>query len=369
MKICFITTGDIKSIATSKRALGLANPLCDLGWDVSIIMEDTKENHHRTDMECNEKIKVYYFPHCSMIEERKYKNKFIQEINPDFLYICAFVTRNIVGIFHNSKKLVEHSELQTGIPDMKGLHRLFCYLYEYYSIIYSNALLNASMYLQKVFMHRATKILRLKKPMLYYPYAFNPEITKKIDIDYTLPKFKRFEGKINFVFLGTVTRNYGIFTILEAVKELQKTEKRFQMLILGRGRHYDEAKTFIKDNKLEQFVFMPGFVEEEEISEYFSLATAFVSPMNNTVQDWARCPSKMYLYLPYQKPIITCKIGEPYEVLKDEGYYYSSGNSNSMCKQMKKIIEEQITYINIDPNNYSWKKRAEELNLWIKELY
>lgn len=61
--------------------------------------------------------------------------------------------------------------------------------------------------------------------MLYYPYAFNPEIIKKIDIDYTLPKFKRFEGKINFVFLGTVTRNYGIFTILEAVKELQKQKK------------------------------------------------------------------------------------------------------------------------------------------------
>ena len=38
--ICFVTTGDIKDIATAKRALGLANPLSDLGWQVSIIMED-----------------------------------------------------------------------------------------------------------------------------------------------------------------------------------------------------------------------------------------------------------------------------------------------------------------------------------------
>lgn len=48
--ICFITTGDIKNIATSKRALGLANPLVDLGYDVSILMEDTTENRKRVSL-------------------------------------------------------------------------------------------------------------------------------------------------------------------------------------------------------------------------------------------------------------------------------------------------------------------------------
>lgn len=50
MKICFITTGDIKNIATAKRALGLANPLADLGWEVSIIMENCEEKLRK---ECN----------------------------------------------------------------------------------------------------------------------------------------------------------------------------------------------------------------------------------------------------------------------------------------------------------------------------
>lgn len=147
MKICFITTGDIKNIATAKRALGLANPLADLGWEVSIIMENCEENKHRTMMECDSRINLYFFNKCSMTQERKKKNDLIKEINPDFLYICAFVTRNIVGIKHKCKKIVEHSELQSGIPDMKGLRKLFCYIYEYYSIIYSDGLLNASRYL------------------------------------------------------------------------------------------------------------------------------------------------------------------------------------------------------------------------------
>lgn len=368
-KITFVTTGDIKNIATAKRALGLANPLVELRWDVSILMENTEENRHRVQMECGEMVKVYYYPHCSMTEERKYKNELIKEINPDFLYICAFVTRNIVGISHRSKKLVEHSELQSGIPDMRGLRKLFCYIYEYYSIIYSDALLNASVYLQNIFRQRAKRILRGKVPMLYYPYAFNPDVIKVVDIDYTLPKFKRFENKVNFVFLGTVTRNYGVFTILEAVKELIKKEHDFQMLMLGRGRHYDEAKIYVENEGLSDVVYMPGFVEEEEISEYFSIATAFVSPMNDTIQDWARCPSKMYLYIPYKKPIITCKIGEPYEVLKEQGNYYMPGNSAEMYQQMKSIIKEKKTVINIKPEIHSWKTRAEELTEWIKNTF
>lgn len=73
--ICFITTGDIKNIATAKRALGLANPLCNLGWNVSIIMEDTTENRHRCSIECNSRVKVYFQKYQNAFDEQKKKSK------------------------------------------------------------------------------------------------------------------------------------------------------------------------------------------------------------------------------------------------------------------------------------------------------
>ena len=69
--ICFVTTGDIKDIATAKRALGLANPLSDLGWTVSIIMENTKENRHRVELECDEKIQSYFLTYTSAWDEKR----------------------------------------------------------------------------------------------------------------------------------------------------------------------------------------------------------------------------------------------------------------------------------------------------------
>ena len=63
-----MATGDIKNIATAKRASGLANPLVDLGWDVSILMEDTEENRHRVSMKsgriCGEAMTCLWMNRC-----------------------------------------------------------------------------------------------------------------------------------------------------------------------------------------------------------------------------------------------------------------------------------------------------------------
>ena len=367
--ICFVTTGDIKTIATSKRALGLANHLNNLGWNVYILMADKGENRHRVDMECSSDIHVIFQTFNSAKDEVSKKNKEIKNIQPDYLYICGPVFRNMVKCPKGCKMLIEHAELQSGFLEKKGLKKMKHLFEEYYSIIKADGLLNASVYLQKVFKERAKKVFKGKLPMLYYPYAYSGNTLKNVNIDYTTDKFKRFNNKKTFIFLGTVTRNYGVFTIMDAIKKLKDKYDNFQVCILGRGRHFDEAKSYVQENNLDSIVFMPGFIEEEEISEYFSMADAFISPMNDTVQDWARCPSKLYMYLPYKKPIITCKIGEPYEVLKDEGLYYEPGNSSEMAERMQQVINGEKLDINIDPLQHEWKAKAIELDKWIKQTF
>ncbi|WP_071149804.1 glycosyltransferase family 4 protein [Bacteroides ndongoniae] len=365
--ICFVTTGDIKSISTAKRALGMANPLANRGWKVSIIMEDTEENRIRVALECNDKVRLYFFKTTSVLKEIREKNRIIQQIRPDYLYICAFVTRNIIALGSSYKKIVEHSELQSGIPDMKGMHKLRVLFNEFFSIFYADYLLNASKYLQNCYLRRCRKIGQCKLPNFYFPYAYSKEVLNPINIDYKNDRFKPYQGKTIFVFLGTVTRNYGVFTILEAVEKLKSKYKDFKVLIFGRGRHYEEAISYIKTHHLSDYVEMPGYIREEDISAYFSLADCFISPMNDTVQDWARCPSKLYMYLPFEKPVITCKIGEPYEVLKETGLYYSPGNSAEMSQQMEHVIMKDFKFIPVDASLHSWNYRTQEFVNWINQ--
>lgn len=368
-KICFVTTGDIKLIATAKRALGMADPLTALGWDVSILMEDTEENRHRVSMECSKDIDVRFFTQCSAREEIKTKNALLKDICPDFIYYCALTTRNCVGLRLRSKKLVEHSELPSKNYDVKGLKRLRILGLEYFSIFFADALIHASKFLQTTFDQRARCILHRKPSSLYLPYAYAEGVTQVKCIDRTSGKAAQYEGRKIFSFLGSITRNYGTFTIIEAIERIKERHPEVLMLFMGKGIDYEAACSYIEGHNLSDYVKMLGYVEEEDISFYFSLTDYFISPMNDTVQDWARCPSKLYMYLPYNKPIITCKIGEPYETLHDKGLYYEPSSVDGLAREMEQLLVSGRTELGIDASLHSWRRRSKDFNDWMEKNF
>lgn len=361
-KICFVTTGDIKNNASSKRALGLANPLMRIGWEVSILMEDTEENHHRVNLECDSQIQVYYFQKGGILKERRSKNALIKKINPSYIYLCAFVVRNIVGIFHKSKKLVEHSELQSKIKDCPLLKKRITSFLELYSIFYADGILNASVYLQDFFKRRAI-FLSKNIPMLHFPYAYSPDICKIAKSEETIVEKQEKDRFI--VYLGSLTVNYGAMTMVKAFEILKKKQSHLKLLLLGKGVEYTRILNFIKEHQLYDTIYPMGYVEEENMFKYFSMADAFILPMHDTIQDWARCPSKLYMYLPYQKPIITCKIGEPYYLLKDKGLYFDVGDETSLAQTILDLYNSNNWTLTINSNDHNWEKRAKVLSNWI----
>lgn len=366
--ICFVTTGDIKTLATAKRALGMARPLARIGWKVFILMEDTEENRHRTDMECGDAADVRFFPRLPALKEAKAKSEMIREIKPDFVYLCSFVARNIVSVPKGCRKIVEHSELLSGIRDYTRLRRIWAYATEYWSVLYADGLVNASKYLQDVYAKRSRKMGRSKLPMLYHPYAYSKDVIHVKHIE-RVGEFAKYSGRKVFVFLGSVTRAYGAYTMIDAVGKAKDTHPEIILLMPGRSAQYNEIVDYVRERGLGEWVVMPGFIAEEEISTYFSLADYFVSPMNDTVQDWARCPSKLYMYLPYRKPVVTCRIGENFQVLGDEGTYYEPSSSESMAESMQALIESGKTTIAVNPEEHSWDWRTGQFDRWIKETF
>ena len=368
-KICFVTVGDLKNNASPKRAFGMANPMLSLGWEVSILMFDTEENRKRAKAELSPDVKSFFYNFSSVSVQRKEKNRLVYEIDPDVLFIGYMFDYNVIARKHRSIKIVEHCELYSKHNNNTFKSRLHHLFMEFYSIIYSDGLMCASKYLMDIFSTRRKRILQNKVKMLYMPYAYNPEMTivkNEADINEIIKIYKQ---QKTFVYLGSVTRTYGVFTILEAAKLLNEKDLVFKVLILGGGKDLDEVRVFVNENNLENCIELMGFVEEEDISDYFSVASAFISPMNDNIQDWSRCPSKLYMYLPYKKPIITCKIGEPYATLGEEGLYYTSGDSMSLSKKMLDVIENRKDHINIDCHLHTWSSRALVFSNWIEEQW
>lgn len=359
--ICFVTTGDIKTNATAKRALGMANPLADLGWRVHILMEDTPENHHRASIECDGRTTVHYFPHLPANKERAEKAKLLKAIHPDCLYLSAFVFRNIVPYKGRCTRIVEHSELMASVCNRNLAHKVLDAFLEYSSILYADGLVNASVYLHDTYQRRASLLPRRLRPaMLHLPYAYSPSMVRPQPASTGCPG--KYKGKTLFVYLGTITANYGIFTLLEAARLLSQERRDFCLAVLGQGNDFGAATRLA--GKLGGCVDMCGFVSEERIPHYFSQAAAFILPLNDTVQDWARCPSKLFMYLPYGKPVITCRIGEALHVLGEQGLYYQPGNAAELKERMACVADGKAGGLGINPQEHSWPARAKVFDGW-----
>ena len=119
-------------------------------------------------------------------------------------------------------------------------------------------------------------MLHPNRKCLYFPYAYSEDTLEVMDIDRSTPEFSEYKGRKIFTFLGSIVRNYGVFTILEAVEKVKCLHPEILIIMYGSGHDLEEARQYVKSHKLEQWVRMPGFIAEEDISKCFSLTDYFI---------------------------------------------------------------------------------------------
>lgn len=365
--ICFVTTGDISINATAKRALGMAVPLTQRGWAVTILMEDTAENRHRAAIECADAASVIYFTQHSALDEIRSKNRIIAHRHIDVLYLSAPVARNMVRTPRHCRLVVEHSELMSHFTGLPGMARLKALFFELLSVVQADALVCASQYLYDIFSQRARR-MRYRPSMLYLPYAYNERVCHPMPVDRDTIGGGRYAGRKVFCYMGSITHSYGALTMTAAIDQLHRSHPDVLLVMMGHGPAYDEVRQEIAQRRLARHIEQTGYVSEEDIDRYFSLADYFILPMRDTEQDWARCPSKLYMYLPYDRPIVTCRIGEPWSVLGDKGTYYQPGNAEDMAAKMAQLIDSGRAHLGIAPKEHIWQARAEVFDQWIRRL-
>lgn len=369
MKICFITTGSVEKIATMKRATGLAEPLIDLGHEVHIIALGCQENESRFDLECP-RAYIHYFPVTSAYKEIKYKRKLIEDINPDFIYVCAFVVRNFICKYNIGKGIIivtEHSELLSALPSVKYWKRAVYYCMEELCKYLYHGQIAASKYLEDYFKNKLSD--KKRNTVLYSPYAYNQDILLEKTAIYNIIK-KRYEGYKIVLYMGNLCLNYGFSFLIEAAKFIHSSSHPIKILIMGDGVHKKIAEKLIKDFHLSDSVELLGYVKEEDLGSYFSLADAFISPLFDTVQDWARCPSKLFMYLPFNKPVLTCKIGEAKELfMNDYKYYYDSLDSEKLSEKVIQAVYDVDYVLPCRVSSHKWEQRAKDILVWINKTY
>ena len=367
MKICFVSSQAISQHATLKRSFGMSGALSRMGHEVTIMLLDHPDN--RAQMELIPNVRGLYFPPSNFVVERNWKSCALNEGDFDVVFISALGFRNAVRTRRSRPiVLMEHCELESSIIGNPPLRRLSQFALEWASLFQYDGTIAASKYLENVFKHRLFT-LGMTRPICWLPYAFSPE-ELATDSKVVEQLERKMLGRNLIVSLGTVNTNYGSLVLLDALRCLRKRRTDWIAICPGKGRDLEQTREYCRALGLDDVVSFPGYVPKEHVGSYLQTATTVVSHLNDTLQDWARCPSKVYLYMGAKKPIVTPHIGENAVALGSNGFYYDSRNSESMANALSSALDaDKSGWKPSNPEQHTWNARADQWLEWLRQEF
>lgn len=131
------------------------------------------------------------------------------------------------------------------------------------------------------------------------------------------------KGGDYFLFLARIVPEKGLNYLINAYRNLETDKK---LVIVGGSSHseeyYDEMKELAKKD---QRVIMTGFLQGEELAEWFSNAYAYVLP-----SDVEGMPISLLEAMSYGNLCIVSDIPENMEVIKDVGLHFAKSDEEAL---------------------------------------
>ena len=354
MKILYFTNCAFSKFPSYKRATGTGTELARLGHRVFIALEDCEENRQRFPIEAPG-CEALWVKAGNPICEAWHKLRMLWEIQPDYLYSLSYSFRNLQFMSwlfpRKTRYILEVCELYSA-------YRFMWKFKEWMMIVEADRLLCASRYLARVFMRRIFCRHIGRCQVLYQPYAY-PRYLVPNDV----PK------RDAVVYVAYMSKGYGCIIIMEAFERIHEKHSGVVLEMLGTGPDFNEMKRWVDEHRAADYIHLRGYVPEAKLNNYFSRALVFMAPMRNAKTEIARCPSKMFYYLPFEKPIVTCKIGNPYDILGENGYYYKPLDVADMANALDCALRDSRTfkYPSGFMARHSWEARAIEFAKWLEQ--
>lgn len=168
------------------------------------------------------------------------------------------------------------------------------------------------------------------------------------------------DGRINVMFAGNIGLAQDLGTIVKAVNILEDQYRHKLIInIVGDGSNLESLKQEIKDNKLEDNIYLHGYVDSNMISEYYHNNNALIITLGDLGIVSETIPSKLQVYMSTGLPIIGAINGATKDIINkvDCGKCTTAGDYNGLSKILKDLI---INYDEYKIKGYNGIKYFEE---------
>jgi glycosyltransferase involved in cell wall biosynthesis len=144
------------------------------------------------------------------------------------------------------------------------------------------------------------------------------------------------DEKVTILFMAWVTRNKGIFELIEAVKMLRKENFNFKVIIAGKGDDYEKIKDELKAANLTEDVVLKGWVLGDQKLAILTESDIFVLP---TYFDGY--PNSLMEAMASGKACIATNVGSIPDMINnmETGVLIDKKNHNQLYQGLKVLIQ------------------------------
>lgn len=174
------------------------------------------------------------------------------------------------------------------------------------------------------------------------------------------------------IFVGSISKDKGIFELLDAFSRLYSTNINVHLVIIGNGPDRSSIQSIVLSDKIRNNVHIIGKLPNHVIPKYLSASDVFILPsysegLPNVVLEAMSC----------SLPVIASSVGGIPEAVVDgkSGILVEKKNADSLkiaieyvIYNTKKAKEMGINGRKIVENKFTWPRNAEEVIQVYKEL-
>jgi glycosyltransferase involved in cell wall biosynthesis len=363
--VALVGTQNPQQNASQNKLYHLARCLADAGHDVTLIVpEDPINRNFPVIRGCKARFRCVEA--SSAIVEAIEKHRLLNHTSFDVVHVVGIGTRSLVSAGRPWRRpfyIQDYDEAMTTADGRSLLRRIYYGSLEILTRQRAHGVVVASRALER--------LLGKSRPdlgprLLYLPIGYDPSFEN--GGRYLDAQLQSLIGKRSaLVWVGTFQSGYGINELIDLAEALASRRANCLLLLVGGGPYFEKAKIIIQQKKLDKYVLLPGHQSMSDVQAYLRIATAYVLPFPPTRQNLFRCPTKLFQYIAYNRPIVTNRIGEVAETLGDAGFYYECGSAISMADACEQAIAAADSYDQsaLVPS-VLWSTRTHQYRTWLE---
>mgnify|MGYP003691368401 CR=1 FL=1 len=208
-----------------------------------------------------------------------------------------------------------------------------------------------------------------------FSLGINAEIFKPLEKSIKIQKnFGITNSDFVILFIGTIFKFSGLYELISQFDQILKISKNVKFIIVGGGTSLSKLKLLALQKNLDSHIFFTGFVPQNEIPNYISVANLCINPFQVNSITNRILPTKILEYLACAKPVLSTPLEGTMELLPDEKFGILYSSSDDFAQTLSKLITSKsldklgLAGNQYVQNNHNWEKLSQQLLTKFKNI-